>query len=197
MNQEEVWDKIAGKWNAFRDRPTREVLDFLKGERGKVLDLGCGSGRHFVEQDGLEMYGVDFSEELLELAKKKGYVEVKKGDVSAIPYGDEFFDCVVFNAVLHCVENEVERRNALCECFRVLKSDGEMMISVWGQKGCERIGGKREGFASWSVGDEKVERYTYIYDLEELRAELVDVGFEVLSFEENKNVVFVVRKNEG
>lgn len=204
MEQEEVWNAIAGKWAEFRVRPTEEVVDFLSGKSGKVLDLGCGSGRNCLDIEGLDFYGVDFSEKLLEIAKAKNYVEVKKGDVSEIPYDDEVFDYVVFVRALHCVEGAGKRRKALRECFRVLKKDGEMMVSVWG-RGSGRVKNRgKESFVPWTVpqldslghrtGQGKVLRYTYLYDVEELRKELEDVGFEVERVEVGKNIVFVVGK---
>lgn len=192
MDQEKVWDQIASKWADFRQRPTEEVLDFLKAKKGRVLDLGCGSGRHFVA--GFEMYGVDFSEKLLEVAKEKDYVELKKAEVFGVPYEDEFFDYAVFSRVLHCVDSEEKRRRALAEIYRVLKKGGEALITSWGrgQKRLKNV--KKETFVPWSVGDEKIMRYTYVYDLEELRGELESCGFKILKEWEDGNVGFVVGK---
>jgi len=69
MEQEEVWDAVAKKWTEFRTRPVDEVLEFLDGREGVVLDLGCGSGRNFLLKDRLIFYGVDFSGELLKIAE--------------------------------------------------------------------------------------------------------------------------------
>jgi len=193
MKQKEVWDAIAGKWSEFRTRPADEVVEFLKGKHGKVLDLGCGSGRHFVEGD-LEFYGVDFSKKLLEIAKEKGYVELKKGVTDSIPYDDEFFDLVIFARVLHCVEGEKTRIETLREIYRVLKKDGEAVVSTIGRKN-QRVKNKpKEGILPWTVGGGKYERYNYIYDKSELEGQLRDVGFEIVSLEERDNIIAVVRK---
>tara|TARA_Y100000310_G_scaffold270743_1_gene284758 strand:+ start:480 stop:830 length:351 start_codon:yes stop_codon:yes gene_type:complete len=84
-NQQEVWEGVALKWAEFRTRPVEEAKEFLKGKKGKVLDLGCGSGRKFIKGN-VEFYGIDFSKKLLKIAKEKDYVELKKGTVDNIPY---------------------------------------------------------------------------------------------------------------
>ena len=70
MEQEKVWDVIASEWNEFRDRLCVEVEDFLEGKGGRILDLGCGSGRNMLRKVAggrsqvagkIEFYGVDFS----------------------------------------------------------------------------------------------------------------------------------------
>lgn len=191
----DVWNAIAEKWAGCRVKPTGEVLDFLKNRKGVVLDLGCGSGRHFLENKNLKFYGVDFSEELVGIARKKGYVEVKIGNVFEIPYEKDFFDFVVFSRVLHCVEGVENRRKSLEEIYRVLKNGGKALVTAWG-RGSGRIKNReKEGFVPWSVGDKKYERYTYVYDFEELRKELEDVGFDVLKGWEDGCSCFVVKKD--
>ena len=138
MEQERVWDAIAGKWAEFRSKPTEEVMEFLEGKKGDVLDLGCGSGRNVLDNGELKFYGVDFSGELLKIAEGKGYVELKKGFAYDVPYMDEVFDWVIFVRVLHCVDSAERRKKSLVEVYRVLKSGGEAMISVWG-RGQDRV----------------------------------------------------------
>lgn len=194
MEQEKVWDAIAGRWAEFRVKPTEEVVEFLNNKEGRVLDLGCGSGRNFLGGEGLDFYGVDFSEKLLEIAKGKDYAQLKKKVVYDVPYSDGFFDFVVFARVLHCVDSAGKRRKSLEEVYRVLKKGGEAMISVWG-RGQGRLKNRaKEGFVSWTVDGEKFERYTYVYDGDELVKDLESVGFEVLRVEEGKNIVVVARK---
>lgn len=192
MKQEEVWDAVAEKWAEFRNRPVDEVVEFLSGKKGKVLDLGCGSGRNFIE--GFEFYGVDFSSKLLEIAKARGYVELKKGVTDEIPYGDGIFDYVTFVRVLHCVETEERRKKTLREVYRVLKKGGEAVISTIGPKN-QRVKGKLgEGMLPWTVDGKRYERYNYVYELKEFEEQLKDAGFKVLKIWEDENILAIVRK---
>ena len=69
MDQEQVWDEIAPKWNEYKKNrfsdgsPVKDfdLLDgFVDGSEKRILDLGCGSGRNFFKFSGV-IYGVDFS----------------------------------------------------------------------------------------------------------------------------------------
>ena len=194
MEQEEVWDGVAGKWAEFRRVGKSAVVNFLMRKKGKVLDIGCGSGRHFVSSDDLEFYGVDFSEKMLGLAGEKGYVELRCASVDEVPFEDEFFDYAVFAASLHCVDSAEKRKRAVEELFRVLKVGGEAVVTVL-SKGHDRIKNKgKECFVPWTVGGERFERYYYVYDLNELVGLFEGVGFEVVSaVEDDRNISLVVR----
>jgi len=127
-------------------------------------------------------------------AEGKGYVELKKSEVSEIPYCDGFFDFVVFVRVLHCVDSAEKRRKGLEEIYRVLKDGGEAVISTIGWNNPRVKNKPKDGVLPWTIDGVKLERYNYVYELEELRDLLKDVGFEVLSSWEDRNVGFVVRK---
>ena len=66
--QEEIWDSIANPWKEYRVGIIPIVAEFLKDKKGKVVDLGCGSGRNMLKNDDIEYYGVDFSGEQLKQA---------------------------------------------------------------------------------------------------------------------------------
>ena len=61
MNQKKVWDNIAPEWAEFKTKPTKHTIKFLKKQKGKILDLGCGSGRNLIKSKKIKIYGVDFS----------------------------------------------------------------------------------------------------------------------------------------
>jgi ubiquinone/menaquinone biosynthesis C-methylase UbiE len=199
LTQKEVWNEIAGYWREFREKPRKEVEKFITECKGKLLDLGCGSGRHFLKKDDLAVYGVDFSEKMLELAKKdsskKGIeVELKLMKDEEIPYPDEFFDSVLCIAVLHCVETKEKRKKLLEEIKRVLKKGGKAMIQVW-SKNQKRVKNKgKEAKIPWTIGGKKVWRFYYIYDFEEFGEELESVGFNILDSGEDDNVWAIVNK---
>ena len=135
-NQEKVWNAIAKPWANFRQKPVDEVVEFLKNKKGKILDLGCGSGRNFTKINGT-IYAVDFSEKMLEVAKESARkknikVELVKSAVSKLSFEDNFFDAAIFVSVLQCVQTKEKRRESLKELFRVLKPKVQVYISVGG-----------------------------------------------------------------
>ena len=199
MNQEKVWDKIAPKWNELKNFPFPAVEKFLEGRKGKILDLGSGSGRNFPYfPKKSEVCAVDFSAKMLkyaeEKAKKQGLsIRTIKADTTNLPLENNFFDYGICVAVLHCIETEKKRKKTLEGFYRVLKKGGEGLISVWSRNSPRLKNRPKETFIPWtSVGIKK--RYTYIYDADELKEELKAVGFEVIRSWEEKNINVIVRK---
>jgi len=136
-NQEEIWDSISNAWKKYRLKKISTVEMFLKNKKGKILDLGCGTGRNMIFNPDIEYYGVDFSDKQLENAKEyinEENINAKlfKSKVDNLPmFEDEMFDAGLFMATLHCMEFKEERLNALKEFFRILKNNAEGLISVW------------------------------------------------------------------
>ncbi len=165
MNQEKVWDFIAESWDEYRQKPLKQVEEFLAGKRrGKILDLGCGSGRNWVK--GFSWYGVDFSEEMVKLARKKDYVKVIKSEAYELPFKDNWFDYALYVATLHCIEDKELREKSLAELTRVLKPRGKALISVWDKKAEKFKDFEDVAYLSWGErgSKKKVKRYYYLYE---------------------------------
>jgi ubiquinone/menaquinone biosynthesis C-methylase UbiE len=194
-NQEQVWDKIAKKWQEYRQRPKPAIDEFLKGKEGKILDIGCGSGRHFIKSKNTEFYGIDFSKEMIKLAKKRQIaVDLQQSPASKIPNLDNFFDYAIFAAVLHCL-TLLDRKKALKELHRVLKPKGKAIITVL-SKAHKRVKNKPSPcLIPWTLENEKLQRYYYIYKKEELEKELKEAKFKITkSKEDNQNISIIVEK---
>ncbi len=111
------------------------VLDALALRAGEhVADLGCGPGLlalQMAEQVGPrgEIQCVDVSPSMIELARRRcaaaSWVQVRGGDVSALPYPDASFDAAVCTQVYEYVPT-IDR--ALAELYRVLKPGGRAVI---------------------------------------------------------------------
>lgn len=194
MEQKKIWNKISEQWNKVRVKPFKEVLKFLENKKGKVLDLGCGSGRNFIKRKGLDFYGIDFSEKMLNFAEDKDYVELKESGVDFVLYDDGFFDFVIFVSVLHCVDSVEKRKRAIEEIYRVLKVGGEAFISVWSENHPKIKNKGKILYVPWNIGREKIERWTYIYDKSEIEGLIRNVGFDVVRSWEDKNINLIVRK---
>lgn len=111
--------------------------EFRENNVSKILDLGCGTGRHaiYFAQREFEVYGFDFSrvaiKQAKEKAKKKGLqVNLRVWDCrKTFPYPDEFFDAVIVVRVIHHYSTEVIGQ-IIKEIERILKVDGYLYIQV-------------------------------------------------------------------
>ncbi len=201
-SQKQVWDKIAEEWNEFRDKPDEKTINFIKSQKGKLLDLGCGTGRHFTKSKS-EIYAIDFSEEMIKFAKRKAKsLKIKKikffvSPATSLPFENNFFDSAICTAVLHCIPTKKAREKTLKELFRVLKPKANLRIVVWNKENTRFKNKPKESFIDWRS---KGKRYYYFYTEDELQRELEEIGFKIV-FQKSKiddiphhSITFVVEK---
>lgn len=197
-NQEKVWNEISEGWIKYRKHGLIEVKEFLRNKIGKILDLGCGSGRNFYKNKGV-IYGVDFSKKMLSYAKKlakerKIKVELFKDDIESLPFPDNYCDSALCISVLHSIPGARKRKKVLKESNRVLKSGAELLLTVW-DKNQKRFENFKEGYFPWKYKNKEYARYVYIYNKNELVNLLESCGFKVTKVMERKNLSKFSRKN--
>lgn len=124
------YDRMNHLMTAGLDRCWRKRA--VQGLHGKVLDVACGTGDMVVEllrtrhAASLQVTGVDLSEEMLAIAKRKApQAEYRLADVERLPFGDASFDAVT---CAFGVRNFVHLEQGLKEMVRVLKPGGRMAI---------------------------------------------------------------------
>jgi ArsR family transcriptional regulator len=133
---QEFFSSAAGQWDALRTELFGERADLLAlagllDDRWTVGDLGCGTGQltaslaPFVER----VVAVDASREMLAAARSRleevPNVELRQGELEALPLEDGSLDAAVLFLVLHYV---VEPARALAEVARVLRPGGALLV---------------------------------------------------------------------
>lgn len=118
------------------DMPKIEKI-FRDNAVSRILDLGCGTGRHtiYFAERGFDVYGFDFSHYAVQRSARR----LKKRNLSAhlmvwdmtekFPYEDEFFDAVIAIRVIHHARIGVIRHVVL-EVNRVVKTGGYFYAQV-------------------------------------------------------------------
>jgi arsenite methyltransferase len=127
---------FLNKGNEKINHLTVELLDVKPTDR--VLDIGFGGGVTIEEMvetiDTGKIYGVDFSQVMIDKAKRRfkklieaGKVAIEFGDVSQLPFADKIFDkiCTV-NTIYFWNDTSISLR----EIRRVMKKGGKLIISI-------------------------------------------------------------------
>lgn len=94
----------------------------------KVLDVGCGPGRHLVHlynKGFIELTGIDLSKEGIDRLKEyNSIIKAEVGDATKLPYGDNTFDLIVMVGIVYEIEDAELHKQVFAEIKRVLKKDG-------------------------------------------------------------------------
>ena len=112
------------------------------GHGAKVIDVGCGAGRHSFEayRRGADVVAFDQNaDELADVgallramadageAPASARAETVTGDARALPYPDQTFDCVIASEILEHVPADDA---VIAELIRVLKVGGRLAVTV-------------------------------------------------------------------
>lgn len=135
--ERDTWNRCANSYLDTFSGFTQETVSLLieAGEicaGSKVLEIGSGPGHvanHLVKL-GASVTGVDFSPQMVEVAKKKyPQITFEQADAEDLPFAADYFDAVVANYVVHHLARPERVFSEVC---RVLKTSGHFAFAVWG-----------------------------------------------------------------
>lgn len=195
--QKQIWNDIAPEWHEFKKKPSIFTTEFLQKQKGKILDLGSGSGRHLMKLKNAKMYLVDFSNDMIELArknaqKKKIPVEFAVAPMSKLPFENNFFDAAICISALYCIEKSSDRKKAIQELHRVLKPRAQVLVAVWNKNSKRFRNSQKEKRVQWT---NKGERYYYLYDENEIHKLFEKIGFKIIEIQNSPLMIrFIAEK---
>ncbi len=123
------------------------ILDRLKLRGSEyILDVGCGRGLMLIgaakrlvtgKAIGVDIWqSKDQSKNTMEATLSNAQMEcvadkidVKTADMRSLPFEDASFDIVVSHWVVHNLEKDLDRKKALSEMVRVLRSGGTLALT--------------------------------------------------------------------
>ena len=151
-----AYDKGFGPLTSQAAVPLLEAVH--AGQDVRLLDVATGPGfvADAAASQGCQVIGVDFSSEMIELAKplmeKHEYLTFLQGDAQELPMATGVFDAVVVAFGLLHLPSPMR---CLAEVHRVLKPGGRMAFTVW-QTPAEGTGFKTVVDAIATHGDPNV-----------------------------------------
>lgn len=152
-------------WYVARRELIRRLIESSGRMFDRVLDYGCGPGSNAdaLAGDGIELIGLDASEDALEHAKATGeYARLLRSADETIPLPDASVDLILAADVLEHVDD----KRALAEMYRTLKPGGVLVVTVPAHRWL------------WNWNDD-YSHHLRRYEQDELEQRLSEAGFMV------------------
>ena len=142
----------------------------------RVLDIACGTGNFLnvlkKKKKGLEFFGIDQSEKMLEIGRKEFTgITLIQAEAEALPFRDRFFDFVTITDSFCYFQDE---QKVLAEAARVLKPCGYLFLYTPSiDHGVTRI-------AMWAVKLFPTERDNKHLKIKDLTKLAESIGFKLV-----------------
>jgi ubiquinone/menaquinone biosynthesis C-methylase UbiE len=139
------WDDYARfyDWENARTMGRKDVRfwqDFARREGGRVLELGCGTGRVLVPvaRAGVPVVGIDRSRPMLEYALRRmrrlpaaRRPALVRGDIRSLPFRNGAFSAVMAPyGILQSLTKEADLAATLADAARVLRKGGALGVDL-------------------------------------------------------------------
>lgn len=190
------YNTIASHFSEKRRFIWEDIKPFLKlvKQKDKVLDIGCGNGRLYgaLKEKNIEYLGIDFSEELIKIARKKyskacfKLADITKEKTWKYPCG---FDACFCIAVLHHIPSKKLRLRVLQNIYKALKKNGFLFLTIWNmyqEKYKKYFKNKKQKdlLIPYKISNgekiiKQVDRYVYAFEKKELEELIKKAGFTI------------------
>jgi 2-polyprenyl-3-methyl-5-hydroxy-6-metoxy-1,4-benzoquinol methylase len=141
---EELFTNYANKYEKENfTQGTLGEVDFLeieinKDKNCKILDIGCGTGRHAIElaKRGYNVTGIDLSESMIEKAREKARfsgldVDFQVADARNLPFEDQFnLVIMICEGAFPLMETDEMNFEILKNAVKALNAGGKLIFTT-------------------------------------------------------------------
>ena len=166
-DKKDAWDKSYINKDNYMFYPHEDVIRFISKyitkrtglkefnskydslDKIKVLDFGCGIGRHVrtLNEFNIDGYGFDLSSEAINTAKQNfqelGLLNLVEkviiADITKLPYEDKYFNFMLSHGVLDSMPYSIAK-DGLLELSRCLKDNGRIYFDLISEIGYDCSG---------------------------------------------------------
>jgi len=106
----------------------KKAMGFAKG---RILDLGCGAGRHalYLQKKGLDVLGIDKSPLAIKVCKLRGVRKVKVIPIENVNFKPNSFDTILLMGNNFALFGDFKKARRLLEKFHRITSEDSMVIA--------------------------------------------------------------------
>ena len=134
VNLKEIYNRLAKNWVwsefSWGHDGIKKFINLV--QKGKVLDLGCGSGfqSNFLSESGLEVVGVDFSDGMIkESIKRVPEAKFLVMDILKLKFPKAYFDGIYARASLFHIKKK-DIGETLKKLNDILKKGGIIYLAL-------------------------------------------------------------------
>jgi len=170
-NRSKSYERVAHK--------RLELIEKQKGEKGKLLDIGCGAGFFMktASSRGWDVAGIELLPEYIEFAKNElGLTQVYGKPLESLNLPDNSFDVVTLWDLIEHLQNPAETLN---EIHRVLRPEGIIVIWTPNSLNAAYMKEKWMGYT--------ILTHLYFFSVAPLKSMLSHVGFSTIFIQTNKS----------
>ena len=117
-------------FSEFKDWPfiEQKAMEYVKG---RVLDVGCGAGRHslYLQEKGFDVLGIDSSPLAVKVCELRGLKKVKVTSVQNINFKPNSFDTIIMMGGNFGLLGNIETARRLLKRFHRITSENAIMIA--------------------------------------------------------------------
>ncbi len=137
----EIWERDDGYITASSTEPKRYFLEYeewtphekqaMEFVKGKVLDIGCGAGRHslYLQKKGFDVLGIDSSPLAVKVCKLRGVKRAKVMSIEDIISKPNLFDTILMLGNNFSLFSSFKKAQRLLKQFHRITSKNALIIT--------------------------------------------------------------------